>query len=65
MKAEPNFAAMSREKLMEYLEKSFDERALLELEKRPVPASVIAEHQEFLKWRSQLKQSDNLKSHER
>ncbi len=53
MQAEPNFQAMSRTELMQYLEKDFDERALLELSKRPVPQSVIDEHNEFLKWRAQ------------
>ncbi|NET62584.1 MAG: hypothetical protein F6K47_42775 [Symploca sp. SIO2E6] len=52
----PNFQAMSRQELMQYLEKNFDERALQELEKRPIPQSIIDEHNSFLNWKAQQKQ---------
>jgi hypothetical protein len=59
MQAEQNFQAMSREELMQYLEQNFDERVLLELEKRAVSQSAIDEHNEFLRWKAQQKpQSD-------
>lgn len=60
MQTEPNFHAMSRYQLMKYLEKNFDYRTLLELEKRPVPQFVLDEHREFLKWREQQSQQGQL-----
>jgi len=56
MQVIPNFQAMSRQELMQYLEKNFDERALQELEKRPIPQSIIDEHNSFLNWKAQQKQ---------
>ena len=48
-KTKPNFQAMTRQQLMEYLEQDFDEEVLLELEKRPIPQAVVDSHEQFLK----------------
>ena len=56
MQAKPNFQTMTRQELMKYLEKTFDEQALFELEKRQIPQSILDEHQEFIKGQKNYRQ---------